>query len=48
MWANIKAWFQHPYNSNGSALNWVLFFGLIIVAAGLWQMILLHLKGEIR
>ena len=30
-------WFAHPFNTKGSALNWVLFLGLLIVAAWFWQ-----------
>jgi len=41
------AWWKHPFNSQGSALNWVLFVGLIIIAAFLWQTVLIGLAKEI-
>jgi hypothetical protein len=40
----VVNWMTHPFNSNGSALNWILFVGLLIVAAGLWNTILLSIK----
>jgi len=40
---NMVAWFQEPFNTKGSALNWVLFVGLLILAAFLWQLVLLEL-----
>jgi hypothetical protein len=40
---NVIGWTAHPFNTSGSALNWVLFVGLLIVAAWFWQYILLHL-----
>ncbi len=40
-------WWSEPFNSKGSALNWVLFVGLIIIAAFLWQLTLLKINQEI-
>lgn len=35
-------WFAHPFKTEGSALNWVLFVGLLIVAAWFWHHVLMH------
>jgi len=43
---SITGWWSHPFNSQGSALNWVLFVGLMVIAAFLWQTVLLSLAKE--
>jgi hypothetical protein len=43
---NITNWFKHPFNSQGSALHWVLFVGLLIIAAFMWQLILLEITRD--
>jgi hypothetical protein len=43
---SITEWWAHPFNTQGSAMNWVLFVGLLIVAAFLWQTVLLLLAKE--
>jgi hypothetical protein len=43
----INSWWSHPFQSGGSAFNWVLFVGLIILATFLWQLILIELTKEI-
>ncbi len=45
--ANINSWWMHPFQSGGSAFNWVLFVGLVIIAAFLWQLVLLEFAKEI-
>jgi hypothetical protein len=40
-------WFAHPFNSSGNALTWVLFVGLLIIAAWGWNHILLQIQGEL-
>lgn len=45
--SNMGAWWKRPFNTQGSALNWVLFVGLIIIAAFLWQLTLLKITQEI-
>lgn len=42
---NVLAWFSHPFATQGSALNWTLFVGLLIVAAWFWNRVLISL-GE--
>lgn len=43
---SILGWFAHPFQSQGSAFNWVLFVGLLIVAAWFWQWTLLQITTE--
>lgn len=40
---DVEDWLTHPFNSQGSALNWVLFVGLLVVAAWMWN----HILGQI-
>ena len=40
-------WLATPFNSGGSALNWVLFVGLLIVAVWFWQHTLLAIREEV-
>jgi hypothetical protein len=44
---DIITWAQHPFSSGGSALNWILFVGLLVIAAWFWNHILLQIKGDI-
>lgn len=37
----VASWWAQPFNSKGSALNWVLFFGLVIIGAFLWNTVLI-------
>jgi hypothetical protein len=43
----VVQWLSHPFNSQGSALNWVLFVGLLIVIIWFWQHTLLMIQGEV-
>jgi len=43
---SIKGWLATPFNTRGSALNWVLFVGLIIVAVWFWNVILIDIQKE--
>jgi hypothetical protein len=42
--SKVTGWLQHPFNKDGSAFNWVLFVGLLVVAAWLWNSVLLTIK----
>lgn len=44
MIATITDWFTHPFREEGSALNWILFVGLLIVAMWFWQTVLAQIK----
>jgi hypothetical protein len=44
---SVVNWFAHPFNSTGNALTWVLFVGLLICAAWMWNHVLLQIQGEI-
>lgn len=39
--ASVQQWWLKPFNANGSALNWLLFLGLVSIGIFLWQLILL-------
>jgi hypothetical protein len=41
---NVIAWWTKPFQPGGSALNWVLFVGLLIVAVGFWNVVLLSIQ----
>jgi hypothetical protein len=43
----VVNWFAHPFNSQGDALTWVLFVGLLIVAAWWWNHVLLQIAQEV-
>ena len=43
----IFEWMTHPFQTQGSALNWVLFVGLLVVAAWFWQHTLLAILDEV-
>ena len=45
--ANIGKWWSHPFNTQGSAMNWILFVGLVIIAAFMWQLVLLKITEEV-
>lgn len=42
----VFGWLAHPFNTSGSALNWVLFLGLLVVAAWFWNHILLSIVED--
>lgn len=39
--SSVVDWFKQPFSSKGSAVNWILFVGLIIIAAWFWHVVLL-------
>lgn len=43
----ILGWVQQPFTSQGSALNWILFVGLLVIAAWFWHVVLLQITDEI-
>ena len=47
LWNEMVAWFKQPFKSEGSAFNWVLFVGLLVIAAFFWQLILLEITREV-
>lgn len=44
---SVTNWFLHPFNSSGSAFNWLMFIGLLIVAAWFWNHVLLQIDQKI-
>lgn len=45
--AEVTNWAKQPFQSGGSAFNWILFVGLLIIAAWMWNIVLLQIKNEI-
>ena len=43
----ITAWYAHPFNSQGSALDWTLTLGFVIIVVFFWQLILLQITKEV-
>lgn len=39
----LNAWLAEPFQSSNNAWQWILFVGLIIIAAFLWHLVLLHI-----
>ncbi|MFA7335103.1 MAG: hypothetical protein WC130_12550 [Kiritimatiellia bacterium] len=40
----FKTFLQRPYKDDMTALEWFYFFGLLIVIAATWKIILSHLQ----
>jgi len=38
--SDVLGWYAHPFTTQGSALNWVLWVGLIVIAVWMWTYIL--------
>jgi len=43
--SRIMEWASHPFSSDMSALDWLLFLGLVIVGIVLWLNVMHHLTG---
>jgi hypothetical protein len=43
---SLYAWFKEPFSAKGSAFHWTLTVGLIIIAAFLWQLVLLEITRD--
>lgn len=44
---SITDWMAHPFSGQGTAFQWVLTIGLLIVALWFWQVVLLDLREEL-
>jgi hypothetical protein len=44
---NTLKWFRQPFNTQGSALNWVLIFGLAIVAVWFWSHVVMSITDDV-
>jgi len=44
----LIAWARHPFSSGMSAVDWMLFLGLVIVASFLWTRVLSLITGAIK
>lgn len=38
--SRLKKWYDHPFNSEGSVINWFLFVGLVIILAWFWSRVI--------
>jgi len=36
----VEKWWNKPFDSQGSVLNWFLFFGLLLIIAFFWSKII--------
>jgi len=45
--SDVINWWKAPFSSSGTALNWILFVGLLIIAAWMWNHVLLTIQGEV-
>ncbi len=42
----LEGWLMHPFKSDMSVMDWVLFLGLIVIAVFLWTRVMSHVtKG---
>ena len=44
LFADIRNWIRKPFDASGSAFNWLLFVGIIVIAVWLWSTVLAHIK----
>jgi hypothetical protein len=44
LFSDVINWFAHPFQAQGSALNWILFVGLLVLAAWWWNHILMSIS----
>jgi hypothetical protein len=44
---SFLSWLKQPFQSGGSALNWLGFVGLLIIAAWFWNHVLLTIQNDI-
>lgn len=41
---SFNDWWAHPFKADGSVLNWVAFLGLFIIAAWMWNTVLISIS----
>lgn len=41
--SDIINWFAHPFRTDGSAFNWLMFVGLLMIIAWFWNIVLLSI-----
>jgi hypothetical protein len=42
----VYGWISYPFNSSGSALNWLLILGILIIVGWFWYHVLLSILDE--
>jgi hypothetical protein len=46
IFGSIERWFKQPLKTDGSVLNWILFVGVLIIAAFLWNLVLFQILKQ--
>lgn len=44
---DVMDFWRHPFNTSGDAFTWVLFVGLLVIAAFLWNLVLIEILREV-
>ncbi len=44
---SVTKWLAHPFSTEGSALNWVLWLGLVLCAVFFWSRVLAHIERAV-
>lgn len=45
--SRVNNWMAHPFNAQGTVLDWFLFLGVICIAAFLWSRVIREIEIEI-
>jgi hypothetical protein len=40
---SVVDWAKQPFQSGGNAFNWILFVGLLVIAAWMWNHVLMSI-----
>jgi hypothetical protein len=44
MLTDFQKWWTSPFQAGMSVTGWFLFFGVIVVIAGMWKLIFIHIR----
>lgn len=47
LFGGVTSWLRKPFDTQGSAVNWILFVGVLVIAAFFWNVVLLEITSEI-
>ena len=42
--ARLSTWFNQPFSSSMTAVDWALFVGFVLIVIAGWKLVLLHLR----
>lgn len=48
LWSDTTSFLAQPFKSGNDAWQWVLFVGLLIIAAFMWNLVLLHIVHDVE